>query len=155
VTVYLVRHAKAGDRSSWPGTDFLRPLSRRGQLQAERLLDVFAGVNLDRILSSPYVRCMESVVPLGGERMLAVEPVEALCEGGSLDNALALVRKHADHDTIMCAHGDLIPALLEHYARRGVDLGPDPSYPKGSTWTLDLDSTGEVISARYVPPPPD
>jgi 8-oxo-dGTP diphosphatase len=153
VTIYLVRHAKAGDRTSWPGDDTLRPLSRRGQMQASGLLDVFDGVRIDRIVSSPYVRCMESVVPLGGQRMIGIEPVEALAEGGSLENALALVRKYAHHDTVMCAHGDLIPMLLDHYATRGVDLGPDPTCPKGSTWVLDLDGTGEVVSARYVPPP--
>jgi broad specificity phosphatase PhoE len=155
VSIYLVRHAKAGDRGSWPADDFLRPLSRRGQLQACGLLDVFAGVPIDRILSSPYVRCMESVVPLGGQRMLGIEPVESLTEGGSLENALALVRKHAHDDTVMCAHGDIIPMLLDHYASRGVDLGPDPACAKGSTWFLDLDGTGEVVSARYVPPPAD
>jgi len=153
VTIYLVRHAKAGDRSSWPGEDFLRPLSRRGQLQACGLLEIFADVHVDRILSSPYARCMESVVPLGGQRMICVEPVDALSEGGSLEDALALVRKHADRDTVLCAHGDLIPMLLDHYASRGVDLGPDPACAKGSTWFLDVDGTGEVVSARYVPPP--
>jgi broad specificity phosphatase PhoE len=153
VTIYLARHAKAGDRSSWPGDDFLRPLSRRGQIQAERLLEVFQHHHVDRILSSPYVRCLESVVPLAGERLVAIEPVEALSEGGSLDNALALVRKHAHHDAVMCSHGDIIPMLLEHYATRGVDLGPNPACPKGCTWILDLDNTGEVVAARYVPPP--
>ena len=42
MTIYLVRHAKAGDRASWPGDDFLRPLSRRGQIQAEALVEQFA-----------------------------------------------------------------------------------------------------------------
>jgi 8-oxo-dGTP diphosphatase len=155
VTIHLVRHAKAGDRSSWTGNDFLRPLSRRGQIQSEGLLAVFAESHVDRILSSPYVRCLETVVPLSGQRMVAIEPVEALSEGGSLENALALVRKHAHHETVMCSHGDIIPMLLEHYARRGVDLGGDPACPKGCIWTLDLDNTGEVSAVAYTPPPPD
>jgi 8-oxo-dGTP diphosphatase len=155
VTVHLVSHAKAGDRSSWTGSDFLRPLSRRGQIQSEGLLEVFAELHLDRILSSPYVRCLETVVPLSGQRMVAIEPVEALSEGGSLENALALVRKHAHHETVMCTHGDIIPMLLEHYARRGVDVGRDPAWPKGCVWALEVDNTGEVTSATYTPPPID
>jgi broad specificity phosphatase PhoE len=155
VTISLVRHGKAGDRSAWAGDDFLRPLSRRGQMQAEGLLAQFAGQSIDRLLSSPYVRCMESLVALAGERMLAIEPVDALTEGGTLENALTLVRKHAHHDAVMCSHGDIIPMLLDHFAARGVDLGPNPVCPKGCTWVLDVDPTGEVVAATYIPPPVD
>jgi broad specificity phosphatase PhoE len=153
LTIHLVRHAKAGDRSSWPGDDFQRPLVRRGQLQAEGLLAQFAGLPIDRLLSSPYIRCMETLVPLGGERMLAVEPVSALTEGASLEDALTLVRKHAHHDAVMCSHGDVIPMMLDHYAAQGVDLGPDPVCPKGCTWILEVDATGDVAKATYVAPP--
>jgi len=156
MTIYLVRHAKAGDRTSWTGDDFFRPLSRRGQLQAAALVEQFNGVHLDRLLSSPYVRCAETLVPVSAERMLAIEPTEALAECGSLENALTLVRKHSHHDAIFCSHGDIIPMLLEHYAAtRGIDLGPDPAWPKGCTWTLDVDATGEVVGADYTPPPVD
>jgi broad specificity phosphatase PhoE len=155
VTIYLVRHAKAGDRSAWSGDDFLRPLSRRGQMQAEALLAQFVDLPIDRLLSSPYVRCMETLVVLGGARMLAIEPVEALTEGGGLEDALTLVRKHTHHDAIMCSHGDIIPMLLDHFAARGVDLGANPACPKGCTWVLEFDPTGEVVAARYIPPPVD
>jgi broad specificity phosphatase PhoE len=152
VTIFLVRHARAGNRSSWTGEDWLRPLSRRGQAQAEGFLEVFAEEHVDRILSSPYVRCMESMVQLAGQRMVAVEPTDALAEGASLESALTLVRKHTHHNAVFCSHGDVIPMLLEYYAARGVDLGPKPSCPKGCTWILDVDGTGDVVAARYVPP---
>jgi 8-oxo-dGTP diphosphatase len=155
VNIYLVRHAKAGDRSAWAGDDFLRPLSRRGQMQAEALLAQFAGLPIDRLLSSPYVRCMESLVVLAGARMLAIEPVDALTEGGGIEDALTLVRKHMHHNAVICSHGDIIPMVLDHYAARGVDLGPNPVCPKGSTWVLDVDPTGDVVAARYIPPPVD
>jgi len=45
--------------------------------------------------------------------------------------------------------------LLEHYANQGVDIGAAPQWPKGSTWALDTDATGEVTAVRYLPPPPD
>jgi 8-oxo-dGTP diphosphatase len=155
VTLYLVRHAKAGDRRAWTHDDRLRPLSRRGQRQAEGLVAQFADVPVDRVLSSPYVRCMETVVPLAGLRGLPVEPADALAEGAELDEVLALVRKHAHHDVVLCTHGDVAPMLLEHLARRGVDLGAAPACPKGSTWVLGTDATGEVTSARYIAPPDD
>ena len=150
MTIYLVRHAKAGDRAAWPDDDCLRPLSRRGQLQAEALVEQFADAHFDRMLSSPYVRCMETVVPLGGDRGIPVEPVDALAEGASLDDALALVRKHSHHGAVLCTHGDVIPMLLEHYAARGVDIGTDPVCPKGCTWVARDRRHGEVVAAMYL-----
>jgi len=155
VTLYLVRHAKAGNRSEWTRDDRLRPLSRRGQRQSDGLLDLLADANIDRLLSSPYVRCMETLVPLAGMRGLAIEPIDALTEGATLDGALALVRKHAHHDAVMCMHGDVMPMLLEYYEDRGVPFDSAPTWPKGCTWVLDVDTTGEIAAARYLPPPPD
>lgn len=155
MTIYLVRHAKAGVRNVWEGDDRLRPLSGRGHLQARGLLEVIADAPFDRLLSSPYVRCMETVVPLSGERGVAIEPVDALAEGATLDDALALVQKHTAHGAVLCTHGDVIPMLLQHYADHGVDIGAAPQWPKGSTWALETDATDEVTSARYLPPPPD
>ena len=155
MTIYLVRHAKAGERHVWDGDDRLRPLSGRGHLQARGLLEVIADAPFERLLSSPYVRCMETVVPLSGERGVAIEPVDALAEGATLEEALALVQKHTTHGAVLCTHGDVIPMLLQHYAEHGVDIGAAPQWPKGSTWALGTDATGEVTSARYLPPPPD
>jgi 8-oxo-dGTP diphosphatase len=155
VTVYLVRHGKAGERNSWEDDDMLRPLSGRGHVQARGLVDVLADAQFDRLLSSPYVRCMETVVPLSGRRGVAIEPADALAEGAPLDDGVALVRKHAANGAVFCTHGDIIPMLLKHYAGHGVDVGPSPQWPKGSIWVLETDNTGEVTSANYLPPPPD
>ncbi len=154
MTVYLVRHAKAGDRHVWDGDDEDRPLSGRGRIQSRGLLSILADAKLDRLLSSPYVRCMETLIPLAAQRGLAIEPVEALAEGGGLDDAVALVRKHVQHGAVLCTHGDIVPMLLQYYADRGVDIGSNPQWPKGSTWALETDATGDVVAARYVPPPP-
>jgi 8-oxo-dGTP diphosphatase len=155
VTIYLVRHAKAGERGPWPHDDEYRPLSARGQRQALGLVDVLRDASYERLLSSPYVRCVQSLAPLAYARRLAIEPVDGLAEGATLEEALTLVRKHVQHGAVMCSHGDVIPMLLEHFARHGVDLGPDPQCPKGCTWTLEADSAGEIRTASYQPPPPD
>ena len=153
MTVYLVRHAKAGTRDSWDGDDRHRPLSARGRVQARALAELLQDATFDRILSSPYVRCMETVVPIAGNRGMAVEPVEALTEGAPLDPAIALVRKHAVSGALMCMHGDVLPALLDFYAAAGVDIPSERDWPKGCVWTLDTDNTGEVVRASYTPPP--
>jgi 8-oxo-dGTP diphosphatase len=153
VTIYLVRHAKAGERGAWDGEDRLRPLSGRGHFQAAELVELLRDARFERVLSSPYVRCMETVVPLAVVRGLAIEPSDALAEGATLDDALALVNKHSGHGAVLCTHGDVLPMLLEHYARQGVDIGTTPQWPKGCTWVLETDATGEVRSAEYLPPP--
>lgn len=153
MTVYLVRHARAGNRDAWRDDDRLRPLSTRGHLQARMLVESLNDATFDRILSSPYVRCMETVIPIAGCRAMAVEPVEELTEGAPLDGALTLVRKHAISGAVMCLHGDVLPMVLDHYSAIGVDMPTKRKWPKGCVWTLETDNTGEVVRARYTPPP--
>jgi 8-oxo-dGTP diphosphatase len=155
VTLYLVRHAKAGDRDAWADDDRLRPLSARGQRQAHLLIEQLADATFNRILSSPFVRCMQTVVPIAGARRLPVEPVDALAEPGNLREGLVLLRKHALGGALMCMHGDLMPMLLEHFDATGVDIVDDLRWPKGCTWIVETNNTGEVVRARYVPPPAD
>jgi phosphohistidine phosphatase len=58
----LLRHAHAGDSTTWPGDDDLRPLTEKGRRQAERLgrLLAAAGIAPDAILASPLVRARET-----------------------------------------------------------------------------------------------
>ncbi len=155
MTIYLVRHAKAGERRTWDGDDRLRPLSMRGHRQANGLLDTLAPAKFGRVLSSPYVRCMETVVPLAAARNLPVEPVEALAEGASIDGAIAVVRKQALEGAVLCTHGDIMPMLLEHYVGAGAVTADALQWPKGCTWVLEVDAAGDVRQASYLPPPPD
>ena len=78
---YVVRHAKAGDRSDWTGDDRMRPLTKSGRRQAEALADMLDREPIDKILSSGYLRCMQTLEALGTRRKLPVEPVEELEEG--------------------------------------------------------------------------
>ena len=69
----LVRHAHAGDRYRWEGPDSVRPLSAAGQAEAAGLLIRLEDYPLERILSSPTVRCQQTVQPLARDRYLGVE----------------------------------------------------------------------------------
>jgi broad specificity phosphatase PhoE len=155
MTIHLVRHAKAGDRSLWKQDDWLRPLSRAGRAQARGILEELHDARFDRVLSSPYLRCIETVAPIAASRRLPIEPDEALAEGGNLDTVFAIVRKHIGTGALLCSHGDVIPAVLESLAASGIDLGPDPRCPKGCTWVLEADGGSEVTRVSYLPPPPE
>jgi 8-oxo-dGTP diphosphatase len=155
MTIYLVRHAKAGERSQWRQDDWLRPLSRAGRSQARGLLELLDDAKFDRVLSSPYLRCVETVAPIASARRLAIEPDDSLAEGGNLDSVLAIIRKHMGTGALLCSHGDVIPAVLSSLAAHGMDLGSDPRCPKGCTWVLEAERGTEISSVRYLPPPPD
>ena len=91
MTIYLVRHAKAGRRGEFADPDWLRPLTQAGQQQARGLLIQMHTAKFQHIVSSPYVRCMETVVPLASNHGLAIEPHDALAEESPLDVTMQLV----------------------------------------------------------------
>jgi 8-oxo-dGTP diphosphatase len=151
VTVYLVRHAKAGSRKAWSDDDGLRPLSKAGHTQARAIAKSLAGAGITRIVSSPFVRCRETVEPLAQRLGVEVTLTDALAEGASLTDALRLVEKVSDEDVALCSHGDVLAELLNHYARAGVELDDD-RMEKASVWVLDT-ADGVVRGARYQSPP--
>jgi Histidine phosphatase superfamily (branch 1) len=106
----LVRHADAGDRRAWSGPDELRPLDRSGRRQAAALAELLAPLAPRRIVSSPAVRCRETVEPLAAALGLPVEESDALAEGAPRDPVRALLAA-ADRPALS-VHGDLFPDLL-------------------------------------------
>jgi 8-oxo-dGTP diphosphatase len=147
--VLLIRHAKAGDRERWQGDDRPRPLTRSGRRQAEALVEQLAEYPIGRILSSPYVRCVQSVEPLARARGLPVEETDALAEGAGTGPLLRLLGEVGD--AALCTHGDVMQDFVEWlHHHRGVAV--DGGLAKGATWVLDV-VHGEVVAARYLPPP--
>jgi 8-oxo-dGTP diphosphatase len=151
---YLVRHGKAGDRARWTEDDRLRPLTRKGRRQADALVDAFRDRVVERIVTSPFVRCVQTVRPLALERRLGLENDEALAEAAPVQAALDLVARVADAPTVLCSHGDVIPALVEQLAANGARVVTDRDWKKGSTWVLERGADGEVARMSYEAPPP-
>jgi phosphohistidine phosphatase SixA len=149
-TIYLVRHGKAGNREKWEAPDHLRPITKRGRRQAASLAELLGEAPITRVLSSPYVRCRQTMEPLAAALGLQVETVDALGEGASLDDSLALVDKLAGETAALCTHGDVMGNLLAQLERQGVAIGED-RMQMGCVWVLETEA-GAVISARYEPP---
>ena len=149
---YLIRHAKAGDRQAWSDDDLSRPLSKAGRRQAKALVRVLSSRVIERILSSPAVRCVETARPLADQRGLPIEPRDELREGGPLPGLLELLEELRSTPSVLCGHGDLIPAVIEHLESRGTLVGPDRGWKKGSVWVLEREA-GLVVRATYIPPP--
>ena len=125
VPAYLVRHAKAGDRNAWSGDDLSRPLSKYGRRQAKALVSVLSTNVIERILSSPAIRCVGTVRPLADQRGLPIEPRDELLEGAPLAGLLVLLDELRAIPPVLCGHGDLIPAVIEHFEARGALIGPE------------------------------
>lgn len=150
MAVHLVRHADAGRRGSWDGPDGERPLVAAGRAAAHALIDELRPAQPRRILSSPLVRCVETVQPLASSLGLLVELHPALAEGADLEESWALLEAlGADEEAVLCSHGDVIPPILDRLARRGIlAQGPDRDVAKGSVWTIEAGPDGRLTTAR-------
>jgi 8-oxo-dGTP diphosphatase len=150
MSVFVVRHAKAGSRRKWQGPDELRPLSGLGWRQAKALTKWLGAEKITRILSSPAVRCRETVEPLAEHFELGVELDHALMEGAPFEEAWRLIEKVSDEQAVLSTHGDIMGGVLMYAERHGVPVDDD-RLEKGATWVLDFEA-GALVTARYVPP---
>jgi broad specificity phosphatase PhoE len=119
VTVLLIRHASAGDRNAWQGDDRRRPLDKKGRKQAQRLVEALADHEIDRVLSSPYDRCVQTVEPLARARGLEIELREELSDEQQLDAGVELVRSLRGENAAIGVHGGLSDVLVGVTQRKG------------------------------------
>jgi len=152
MSIFLIRHASAGRRTVG-GNDIERPLDARGLDQAVRIADALDSANIDVVLTSPAVRCRQTVEPLAKIHGVEIELSDELWEGQGGRGALAIAQRLAAADTCaaLCSHGDVIPRLLDLLVAMEVPL-LGSGCAKGSIWALDTDQ-GTIASGRYQPQP--
>ena len=122
----LVRHGSAGDRDLWVGHDHERPLDARGWRQAGELVGRLERFPVEAIWTSPYRRCVETVLPIAAARNLEPELREELTEELHMTDGIALVQAHAGEPVLICGHGGLELALTTPVKWR-----------KGTTFVVD------------------
>ncbi|MEI7858574.1 MAG: phosphoglycerate mutase family protein [Acidimicrobiales bacterium] len=149
----VVRHARAGRRSAYKGDDRERPLSSRGQVQADALVLLLAAFRPRRILSSPAVRCFETVRPLSEALGVPIESVSELDEGNG-PAALRLMERMAGEPAVLTTHGDVAEALLEVLAS---DRSAEERYKlrllKGEVWVVRSNGTNlEIVDHIHQEP---
>ncbi len=139
----VVRHARAGRRSAYTGDDLDRPLSPRGRDQAEALVPLLAAYRPRRVLSSPAVRCFETVRPLAESLELPIESVGELGEGNG-PAALRLLERMAGETAVLCTHRDVATVLLDALAAdRSAKARHHLRLLKGEVWVVQ--STGSAL----------
>jgi phosphohistidine phosphatase SixA len=107
----LVRHASAGKRDKWQGDDSERPLDEHGRAQALELVGRLQPYPVERILTSPATRCVETVEPLARARGLQLDLRPELGEDRQGRDGAALLRSLAGEDVVVCGHGGLERAV--------------------------------------------
>jgi len=151
-TIFLFRHAAAGNRNKWTGDDTKRPITKKGRKQAKSLAESLAKRGIERIVTSPYARCVESVEPLAKLIGAKVEVNNALAEGPDIDAAYDLVDSLIGYNAVLCSHGDVIPAVINRLMWAGLTLDSRFYCSKGSIWEVGVES-GRFTTGRYIPPP--
>jgi 8-oxo-(d)GTP phosphatase len=137
----LLRHASAGERPSAASLDRARRLDRVGRANARSLPGALAEHAIERVVSSPHARCIETVQALARSRNLRVELRDELLPDASAADVRALLDELPDA-TLLCTHRETITALF----------GSELTCEKGGTWLVERRDRGHAPVA-YLPPP--
>ena len=152
-----MRHAHAGDKQLWEGSDAERPLSKRGRQEAHGVAEILRSMPAARLLSSPYLRCHQTLVPLSARMGLPITTNELLSPGSDPEPLDALVTDPAMDGTVLCTHGETVNELMTYWRRRKLLDVPfdDPqsrrqATQKGAVWIIET-STG-YRTVHYLQP---
>jgi 8-oxo-dGTP diphosphatase len=152
--VHLIRHAKAKSRLAWEEPDELRPLTKRGRREAAAIAARLEEEPIARLVSSPSVRCVQTLEPLAVALDLPIETTDLLVEGADGDQAAELMLSlTADAAIVCCTHGDVLLDVVDLVAESGVVLDAPRHAPVASTWVLSVEDR-RFIGARFVNQPP-
>jgi 8-oxo-dGTP diphosphatase len=124
----VLRHGHAVARDEWRGTDRDRPLRASGRTQAVALVQVARAYGSDRVLSSPAIRCVQTIADLLTAAHAHAELWPGLGEDGTpeqFDHAASVVVEllTGRQSTVVCSHRPVLPKLFEAIAHAG---GPTP-----------------------------
>jgi phosphohistidine phosphatase len=135
IELYLLRHAHAGDPGAWSGDDDVRPLSAKGEAQAERLGAFLAGVGFqpDAIVTSPKVRAADTA------RIVAAHLGANVTEDGRLGGGVTVATVEAvladvgdPGRVVLVGHDPDFSELVEAFTGAGVAMR------KGSLARIDV-----------------
>lgn len=126
--VILLRHAKATPRTDWMGgktvDDGNRPLLAEGELQAKQLISLLAAFAPNRVITSPWSRCLNTVAPYAKKRKLKIIERSQLSELGNKKGPKRT--SNVIHDiiedgrsTVICSHRPALPTILEAFEKFG------------------------------------
>src|SRR3954452_5213130 len=119
----VVRHAKAKPRSSWSKAEGERPLAATGRRQALAVSRMLAAWRPERIATSPWVRCVQTITPYASAQQLKIRNVPQLTEhaaGRNPKKARAAIEALLDKDkaVAVCTHRPVLPQVIKVLEKR-------------------------------------
>jgi 8-oxo-dGTP pyrophosphatase MutT (NUDIX family)/phosphohistidine phosphatase SixA len=148
--VLLTRHGEARSRETWRGAEDSRPLTALGKRQAKALVPLLSAFGAEEVVTSPWARCRDTVMPYvsttGADLMAAPQLTE---DGAKADpaGARALVGeilRVRRPGAALCLHRPTLPLVLETVSKRSAyrvrDVLPeeDPYLRTGGLLVLHL-----------------
>ncbi|GAB3517745.1 NUDIX hydrolase [Arthrobacter monumenti] len=124
--IILLRHAKAKPRSSWTLAEGDRTLVASGQRQAKAVGRLLTAWGPNRALTSPWVRCVQTLKPYAKTAKLKIKQIDALTEAShkrqpKKARAVAEGVFEKRKPVIICTHRPVLPTLLEVFAPKMSD----------------------------------
>lgn len=110
-SVVIVRHAQARVRTAWKRNDLDRPLTKPGEAQAAKLSPLLTAFGASHVVSSPAVRCTQTVEPYATSVNLLLELDDRLSEDTKakrVDRAIATILERK-RPTVVCTHRPTLP----------------------------------------------
>ncbi len=120
--VLVVRHATARPRDAWPRADAERPLLASGRRQALALAGLLRCWQPEQILTSPWLRCLQTLEPYAAAGGARVRTKGGLSESG-FSRSPGKARKHATklvhsrRPAAICTHRPVLSGVLQALAR--------------------------------------
>jgi phosphohistidine phosphatase SixA len=151
----ILRHAYALHKREWTRPDLQRPLNDLGHRQAIALVALL-GRRVTRIISSPAVRCIQTVTPMADAVAIEVELWPDLGPSGSGKHVSAFFADATFDGAVLCTHGELLEPLaarddISRLARQR-NIKRDVLLSKGSAWRLRIDPAGTVTKLTHLLP---
>lgn len=157
----VVRHAKAKPRSSWSQAEGERPLAATGRRQAIAVSRLLQAWNPERVVSSPWVRCVQTISPYVNQRSAKLKLVDALTERDAArkpGRARGAVERVLDkrRSAAICTHRPVLPLVFavlgNHMSDRLRALLPvnDPYLAPGEAVICQVSSMnqGRIVSVE-------
>ena len=169
-TLLLVRHGKAESRKTWQGSEATRPITPLGAAASYALGRELACYAPNKIMSSPWKRCVETVASFARDSSLPIEQVAELTEDhhenqpkstlSVLINEIQNLESNArnssaasnaiatNNATVMCLHRPVIGTFFDYLreitkprAHKRILSQKSPYMPTGSAIVLHIIST--------------
>jgi len=101
--LYFLRHGQAGDKDTWQGDDFQRPLTGGGRAEMEAAASGLRALNLkpNVILSSPLVRARQTAEIAAQAFGMAITEAAPLAPGCDLDGLADALRPYRQVDEVL------------------------------------------------------